>query len=202
MDCTRVSKWLACLLLTPLVGGCDLVPRPSGGSSAAPAESAPKPQASSDVESLEEGDVTRIYYQFVDDRRRVRFVTSLDLVPAEWRDRVGHVEMSVPPPMSPADMKRRIEAKAARSAQRVALQKRGPNIVIYSADWCPACVKAKRYMDGKGYSYEERNIDQPRYKEMLVKVSGGRSIPVIDIDGEIMKGFSPHRLEQMISEAS
>ena len=198
-------RWPRCLWLSLAVTllGCDVVQIliESTGETATAAPAAERP-AGSDLESLDEGTVTQVYYQFIDDQRRVRFVTSLELVPEAWRDRVGHVEMSLPPPMSPQDMKRAIEARATRLAARVDERKRGPEIVIYSADWCPACVKAKRYLESNGYEYEERNVDEPRYKEELIKISGGRSIPVIDVDGTILKGFSPQRLEQAISEAS
>lgn len=180
--------------------GCDRISLPNpqsllGGG-------AERPEASSDLESLESGKATQIYYQFIDDRQRVRFVTSLDLVPEAWRDRVGHVEMEQAPPMSPQDMQRIVAARNARYATRSAQQKRGPEIVIYSADWCPACVRAKRYMDGEGIEYEERNVDQPRYKDELIRVSGGRSIPVIQVDGNVLRGFSAQRLDQMIQAAN
>ncbi len=180
------------------VMGCDRVALPGFADLVGSAAVGEKPEGSQDLESLASGNATQIYYQFIDEKNRVRFVTSLALVPEAWRGRVGHVEMDQPPPMSPLDMQRIQAARTARSAERAALSKSGPEIVIYSADWCPACVQAKRYMDREGVEYEERNVDQPRYKEELVQVSGGRSIPVIQVDGSVMKGWNPKRLDQMI----
>ncbi|MGM9972846.1 MAG: glutaredoxin domain-containing protein, partial [Clostridiaceae bacterium] len=31
-------------------------------------------------------------------------------------------------------------------------------IKIYSTEWCPWCVKVKKYLDTKGQSYEEINV--------------------------------------------
>ncbi len=154
------------------------------------------------VESFSDGKATQVYYQFVDDRNQVRFVSSIDLVPDEWRDRVGYVELPGPPPMSPNDVKRTRQAQSARRADRVAANRSGPQIVLYSADWCMACRSAKKYMNANGIEYEERNVDQPRYEAMLVKVSGARSIPVFEIDGSVLSGFDPKRLDQMIAAAS
>ena len=190
---------VAALLATTL--GCDRIALPSVADLLGGGAGAAKPAGSQDLESLASGNATQIYYQFIDGKNRVRFVTSLALVPEAWRNRVGHVEMDQPPPMSPLDMQRIQAARTARSAERAALSKSGPEIVIYSADWCPACRHAKRYMDREGIEYEERNVDQPRYKEELVQVSGGRSIPVIQVDGSVMKGWNPKRLDQMISAA-
>jgi glutaredoxin len=154
--------------------------------------------------SLASGEATRIYYQYVDEKGAVHFVESLDAVPEAWRDRVGFVEMSSPPPMSPADMQRAIQADHKRVAARMKANTAatGPEVVIYAADWCGACRKAKAYMDRKGIRYQERNVDQPGPRKELLEKSGGRSIPVIEVNGRIMKGFNPQRLEQMISEAS
>ena len=196
----HAHAWLFMALLC-LGLGCDRIQQRLIDA-ATDGEPAAAPPPGSDLQSLDEGEVTRVYYQFTDDANRVRFVTSLDLVPEEWRDRMGHVEMSVPPPMSPQDMKRAIAAKQVRVAERRQKRQRGPEIVIYSADWCPACRTAKRYMDKQGIAYEERNVDQPEYKKQLVEISGGRSIPVIDVDGAIMKGFNAERLDQLIAEAS
>jgi glutaredoxin len=162
------------------------------------------PPAGSDVVSLESGRATRIYYQFVDERGAVRFVESLEAVPEDWKNRVGFVEMSTPPPMSPADMKRAIQADYRRLAalMREAPGASGPQIIIYSADWCGACRRAKAYMDSKGIRYEERNVDLPGPKQELVEKTGGRSIPVIEVNGRIMKGFNQQRLEKMIAAAS
>lgn len=159
--------------------------------------------AGSQANSLAEGDATRVYYQFIDERGRVRFVESLDAVPAEWRDRVGFVESSTPPPMSPDDMKR---ATAVRYSKLRATDTQSagtaPAVIMYGADWCPACRKAKKYMDAKGIAYEERNVDDPEIAQELAKKSGGRGIPVFDIGGSILRGFSPKALDEMIRSKS
>ena len=158
--------------------------------------------ASSVIESLAQGAAERIYYQFIDDRNQVRFVTSMNLVPEEWRDRVGYVELPGPPPMSPQDMQRAMNAQAQRYASRAAGKESALRVVLYSADLCVVCRTAKKYMDSEGIDYEERNVDEPRYEAMLINISGGRSIPVFDIDGNILRGFSAEKLDQMIAAAS
>ena len=40
--------------------------------------------------------------------------------------------------------------------------------------------------------------DKEALKEM-VEVSGARSVPVISACGEVMIGFDPHKLEQMLN---
>jgi glutaredoxin len=153
------------------------------------------------VETIAEGKATQIYYQFIDDRNQVRFVASMDLVPEQWRSRVGYVELPSPPPMTTQDVQRTRSAQAQRRATRVASNQGNPQIIFYSADWCFVCRSAKSHMDSEGIAYEERNVDEPRYEAMLVEVSGARSIPVFDIDGNILSGFDPEKLDRLIATA-
>lgn len=69
-------------------------------------------------------------------------------------------------------------------------------IKIYSTSWCPSCIKAKRFFDMKGWEYKEINVaDKHEDREEVFKVSGQRSVPVIDIDGEIIVGFDKNKIE-------
>ena len=69
-------------------------------------------------------------------------------------------------------------------------------IKIYSTSWCPSCIKAKRFFDMKGWEYKEINVaDKNEDREEVFKVSGQRTVPVIDIDGEIIVGFDKNKIE-------
>ena len=60
-------------------------------------------------------------------------------------------------------------------------------IKIYSTSWCPACVKAKKYLGLKGLAFSEINVaDAHEDREEVFKVSGQRTVPVLDINGEIL----------------
>jgi glutaredoxin len=157
--------------------------------------------ANSAIETITEGKGSQVYYQFIDDRNQVRFVASMDLVPQEWRDRVGYVELPSPPPMTQQDAQRARNAQAQRRAVRVAANQGNPQIIFYSADWCYVCRNAKSYMNSEGIEYVERNVDDPRMEAMLVEISGARSIPVFDIDGKILSGFDQEKLDQLIATA-
>lgn len=69
-------------------------------------------------------------------------------------------------------------------------------IKIYSTSWCPSCVKAKKFFDMKGWEYKEIDVaDKHEDREEVFKVSGQRTVPVIDIDGEIIVGFDKNKIE-------
>jgi glutaredoxin 3 len=64
------------------------------------------------------------------------------------------------------------------------------NIVIYSTDFCPYCVRAKSLLDILEQKYTEVNLTQnPEHMtEMLAKSSGARSVPQIFIDDKHIGG--------------
>ena len=64
------------------------------------------------------------------------------------------------------------------------------NIKIYTTDWCPACVVAKKVLDEKGYSYTEINIEQEGIsRKQLKEITGRWTVPAIIIDGVNVGGL-------------
>lgn len=146
----------------------------------------------------------RLYYQFIDARGRVAFVERLSDVPAAWRDKVGFVEMDSPPPLSPAmaeqtrDRRYAANARPAPGNPRVAAGRMPAQVVLYSADWCGWCKKAKRHLDDMGINYEIRDVDIPENMNDLVAKTGQRGIPVLDVGGRVVTGFSPEQYDELI----
>ncbi len=58
---------------------------------------------------------------------------------------------------------------------------------------------AKEFLSQKGYSFTEYDVTRDRAAlDEMVKISGGRSVPVIAACNEVMIGFDRTRLEQML----
>ena len=70
------------------------------------------------------------------------------------------------------------------------------NVVVWSRDHCPYCVKAKTLLTIKGIGFEERNISQgPWTREQLLEACPeARTVPQIVIDGQVIGGYD--RLEE------
>jgi len=170
------------------------------------------PPKGSDIESLGPDADTRIYYQYIDARGAVRFAERLEDVPEDWRDRVGYLELDSPPPMSPADAQRvrderyaranpkstRLAAASGAGSTGRAMDRFEPAVILYYADWCGYCKKAKRHLDRQGVAYDLRDVDNPHFKQELVEKTGSRGIPVIEVDGRIMKGYNAQRLDELL----
>lgn len=63
-------------------------------------------------------------------------------------------------------------------------------IKLYTKARCAPCRGLKQYLDQKEIPYSEISIGTKEFLEMQ-KSTGYRTVPVIDIDGEIMLGTNP-----------
>lgn len=72
-------------------------------------------------------------------------------------------------------------------------------VKVYSTPACPYCSMAKKYLDSKNIPYDsyDVSIDSTAASEM-VKKSGQRSVPVLDIDGNIVIGFDKDKIDSYI----
>jgi glutaredoxin 3 len=59
---------------------------------------------------------------------------------------------------------------------------------------------AKEFLSQKGFKFTEYDVTRDRAAlDEMVKISGGRSVPVISACNEVMVGFERNRLEQMLN---
>ncbi|MCW3472948.1 glutaredoxin 3 [Limobrevibacterium gyesilva] len=64
-----------------------------------------------------------------------------------------------------------------------------PDIEIYTQDWCPYCVRAKRLLDDKGVAYREIVAPGGTAEREEARARSGRStVPQIFIDGQHIGG--------------
>jgi len=65
------------------------------------------------------------------------------------------------------------------------------NIVIYTKDYCPYCVKAKQLLKIKKQEFTEIDVtnDADKASEMVEKAGGARTVPQIFINGKHVGGY-------------
>lgn len=57
------------------------------------------------------------------------------------------------------------------------------NVVVYSSDWCPYCIRAKGLLESKGVAFEEIKVDgKPQVRADMASKAGRTSVPQIWID--------------------
>ncbi|UQA63800.1 NrdH-redoxin [Polyangium aurulentum] len=80
-------------------------------------------------------------------------------------------------------------------------------VIIYGADWCRPCHEAEEYLRSKGVQVVKKDVEQSpaAASEMRDKLekSGqrGGSIPVLDVRGQILVGYSRGAIDRALSRA-
>lgn len=71
------------------------------------------------------------------------------------------------------------------------------SVKVYSTSTCPYCSMAKAFLKENNIPFEEVDVGQDRdaAQEMMEK-SGQMSVPVIDVDGQIVIGFDKKALSK------
>ena len=75
-------------------------------------------------------------------------------------------------------------------------------IEIYSTPTCHFCHMAKEWLTAKNIPYSDYNVaaDMDKRKEM-VEITGQLGVPVIKIGNEVMIGFNPDKMAQILGVA-
>ncbi|MDQ2982717.1 MAG: glutaredoxin [Actinomycetota bacterium] len=64
-------------------------------------------------------------------------------------------------------------------------------VELYTTNWCGYCVRAKALLDGKNIEYEEIDLDDdPHFRQKLLSLTGGWTVPQILIDGRPIGGYT------------
>ncbi|MBA1229568.1 glutaredoxin family protein [Pseudomonas viridiflava] len=64
-------------------------------------------------------------------------------------------------------------------------------VVMYATDWCGYCKQTRRFLDSKGIPYREYDIEKSEEGRKAYEALGGRGIPLIDVNGTLIRGFAP-----------
>ena len=119
-------------------------------------------------------------YRWVDDQGRTHYG---DRPPAErGASRVEvrpNTYQSRPIPKRPTDDQGQDEAAA------------GPDVVIYTTDWCPVCRKAKAYFRANAIPFTEYDIEKDARARREYDRRGGDGVPLIVVGDRQRQGFSP-----------
>ena len=70
-----------------------------------------------------------------------------------------------------------------------AVQVRFP-VTVYTTGECASCDSGRRLLQGRGVPYVERLVASEDDVDALQRLSGGRSLPVLTVGGQTLRGFS------------
>jgi glutaredoxin len=132
----------------------------------------------------------------------------------KWKDKDGNIIFSdtLPPPGVNVEIKEFKEDTTERPKTREyfpkskseSIQEKRPYrdiyVIMYMTSWCPYCVKARTFLHSFDVNLIEYNIERDKSKreEMLSKNSGSTGVPLIDVEGIIIRGYNPDALKAAI----
>lgn len=159
----------------------------------------PEPEA----EATEEEREPAIFFRYTDETGTVRFVSSLEEVPKGLRDSARPVGNRVQRSASLPASKRQAREQVSRQAAAAGIERSFDHeVVVYTTSWCGWCRKTLAFLDEQGVVYENRDIEaDDSYREELIDKTGTTTIPVVEIDGEIIRGYDPRRMAELLSSS-
>ncbi len=101
----------------------------------------------------------------------------------------------------------RVDAARPRPVEREEVQEGALSAIIYGASWCKPCHMAEEYLKKKGVRVTMKDIEEEpgASAEMRQKLSSaglsGASIPVLDVGGTILVGFSTSAVDRALERA-
>lgn len=75
------------------------------------------------------------------------------------------------------------------------------SVTIYTIPTCPWCRQTKEYLQQKGIQFTDHNVaeDRAAFDEMY-RLTHQAGVPVIVIDGTIIVGFDPRKIDETLSK--
>jgi glutaredoxin len=124
----------------------------------------------------------------------------------KWKDEHGNVHFGDRPPASAKTEQVKVRVNTYQSVdtgyspewfyKRKSRQSRA-QVVMYSAEWCGVCTRAKQYFREQQIPYKNLDIDKSREAREGFDRLGGQGVPIILLGKRRMNGFSAARFEKM-----
>lgn len=79
-------------------------------------------------------------------------------------------------------------------------EKKQAKIKVFSTPSCPYCVTLKEYLKEQGFEFEDIDVSQDKTAlDEMVEKSGQMSVPVVDINGQIIIGFDKEKISKLLN---
>ena len=71
--------------------------------------------------------------------------------------------------------------------------------ILYSTSWCGYCKRTREILVDKGVEFYEYDIERSAEGHRQYKELGGKGVPLLLINGEVVKGYNPIRVSYLVS---
>ena len=73
-------------------------------------------------------------------------------------------------------------------------------VTVYSTPLCAPCERLKRHLRERGVAFKVVDIMMDEDAGAFLESRGIRSTPVLSVDGELVVGFDPQRIDQLLKK--
>ena len=118
----------------------------------------------------------------------------------KWTDSDGRVHFGDKPPAGAKTSIVEVRINTYESPNIEALQEilnPKDKVVMYSAEWCGLCKKAKKYFRANNIPYKDYDIDKSSKGKKDYKKLGAKGVPVILVGKKRLNGFSAATFESI-----
>lgn len=146
----------------------------------------------------------RVYYRYEDAGGAMHFVDRIDEIPTGARAGAKRIEIRQEPrtraPTAVAGQAGGEGPAWVRTlAQPDPRRRSEPEVVIYTTPWCGWCRRTRAFLDERGVRYMDKNIEaNDAYRDELIRKTGRASIPVVEIGGELIRGYNERAMEALL----
>ncbi|MFT5085556.1 MAG: mycoredoxin [Lentisphaeria bacterium] len=76
----------------------------------------------------------------------------------------------------------------------------GGKVILYATQWCGYCKKARSLLNDNNIPFYEYDIEKSQEGAKQHKNLGGKGIPLLLINGEVIKGYNPSRMLELANK--
>jgi len=128
------------------------------------------------------------------------FTISVSAEILKWTDSDGRVHFGDKPPPGAETSIVKVRINTYESPNIEALQEilnPKDKVVMYSAEWCGVCKKAKKYFRANNIPFKDYDIDKSSKGKKDYKKLGAKGVPVILVGKKRLNGFSAATFESI-----
>ncbi|MBY5992198.1 glutaredoxin family protein [Ferrimonas balearica] len=72
-------------------------------------------------------------------------------------------------------------------------------VLMYGASWCPACAATREFLNARNQPFLELDMENDPQAAREFAQFGGHGIPLVLIDGRVIRGHSPAELDRLLA---
>jgi glutaredoxin len=125
----------------------------------------------------------------------------------KWTDGNGNICFSDSPPAGVKAQKIQAVSRSPKTEANPALPGAAPKaekgevkVILYMTAWCPYCRLAREYLQTLNVNLVEYDVEKNREKAAEFKAKGGNGVPLIDVEGTVIKGYNQESLKSAVEE--